>query len=83
MTGGGTHDSMYDMPRSRPTRRDFGLAIPDHQPVEVPLSFRTREADAEALRVLAKEAGVGRSTLIRLIIEKWLGEHRRPPKRGR
>ena len=46
--------------------------------LEVQVSFRLRPAEANVLKALAERAGVGPSTLARLIVQRYLSEH--PPE---
>jgi hypothetical protein len=51
--------------------------------LQVQLSFRLRPADADSLRTLADRAGVGPSTLGRLIVERYLADHPVAPQARR
>jgi hypothetical protein len=53
---------------------ELGLSVPEVLPASQ-ISFRLSGIDMRRLDALAKQAGVGRSKLARLIIEKFIGEH--------
>ncbi|MSP59832.1 MAG: hypothetical protein EXR72_05730 [Myxococcales bacterium] len=63
-------------------KRSTALDLPLPVYRTVAINFRLTEADAADLRTLAKGASVGHTTLARVIIEKYVADHR-PTKRGR
>lgn len=42
---------------------------------EVRMSIRLHKADVDILRVLAKRANVGPSTMARLVVERYIADH--------
>ena len=64
---------MHSMKGSRKPL-DLGLPLPAFREVQV--GFRLRQEDAATLRELANQAGVGHTTLARIIVEKYLADHR-------
>jgi hypothetical protein len=64
---------MYYMKKSRRHLDELTAMLPPSR--EVMISFRLSRAHTETLQALAKEAGVGHTTLARLIVEKYLNEH--------
>jgi hypothetical protein len=72
-------DDLYDIIRDM--KKDERGSEPEDliQPgLEVQVSFRLRPAEADGLKALADRAGVGPSTLARLIVQRYLAEH--PPE---
>jgi hypothetical protein len=59
-------------------RNDLGLELPGEIKDET-ITFRLKASDARKLGELAKGVQVGRSTMARLIVEKFIKEH--GPKR--
>ena len=47
------------------------------------IALRLRKEDVEALRAVAKEKGVGHTTLARNIVEQWVAHWRRRTRRTR
>jgi hypothetical protein len=45
--------------------------------------LRLRKEDVEALRAVAKEKGVGHTTLARSIVEQWVAQWRQHTRRAR
>ena len=47
------------------------------------IALRLRKEDVEALRAVAKEKGVGHTTLARSIVEQWVAHWRQRTRRAR
>lgn len=60
--------------------KPFGLDVPEKANGEI-ITFRLKGVDVKRLEKLAKRVKVGRSTMARLIIEKFINEH--DPEKGR
>jgi len=55
-------------------KRPDDLPLPEFRTVAI--NFRISKRDAETLGQLAKVSGVGHTTLARIIVEKYLADHR-------
>jgi hypothetical protein len=55
-------------------RNDLGLQLPGESRAEL-ITFRLQASQAKKLAALAKRVNVGRSTMARLIVEKFIKEH--------
>jgi hypothetical protein len=54
------------------------------QPVRTEqIALRLRKEDLDALRAVAKQKGIGHTTLARSIVEHWLARFRQKPSRPR
>jgi hypothetical protein len=60
----------------KPTRaeRDLGIVVPDRH-TEKPMSLRLKKDDMRKLLLLADRLKVGPSTMVRLIVEKFIKQH--------
>jgi predicted DNA binding CopG/RHH family protein len=67
---------------------EFADALDDLEVVIQParteqIAVRLRKEDVEALRAVAKEKGVGHTTLARSIVEQWVARWRQHSRRAR
>ncbi len=53
---------------------DLGIVVPEKVKAEL-ITFRLKGVDARKLGKLAKRLKVGRSSMARLIVEKFINEH--------
>ncbi len=59
---------------ARGVRNDLGIVAPEKIKAEL-ITFRLKGVDARKLRTLAKRLKVGRSSMARLIVEKFINDH--------
>jgi len=62
------------MPRRTKSEDDLGIVVPEKQTVS-PLSVRLTKDDLRKLAALGRRLKIGRSTMARLIVEKFIKEH--------
>ena len=61
-------------PRKKDGLEELGLTL-QGSPKPSQISFRLKGTEMRKLDALAKQAKVGRSKLVRLIVEKFIAEH--------
>jgi hypothetical protein len=71
MTGNEMYSTMNSMDDWKPSPKSL---VPSTRTVQV--GFRVSATDAEVLMRLARQEGVGHLTLARLIVERYLADHR-------